>query len=429
MTISSITRSEEGREMREPNEVIRPNGGYSANEDMDPTVSRVPLYPVSLECMKVWLLFAAFGVLPIYAAYVQVGDFRTIYYPLILLLAPILSTYIRRKIHSLILYLILHVAMGSFALAAPDAVSKAIAIVFLLLLTVYGIVRQVSKEPERELTFFSLVSLVASMLVVYIFASAMGKMEYETPLMIQGFIYTIVYLYYDHQVAITDALKKMDKQGTMSTRNAVAFNRNVFGAYLLMVIMLLVGAYAAGLGRFLSSMGRNLMRLIRAIVGALSKGQTSEITMEDPIGELLEESQMEDMPLPQAETSMFWVILQHVLEVAFVLFIVFGIVLLLIRLFKSFNQAKVYHAPDYEEYTSRITKVKPDKQQRVRWNPFDRSPENKIRRAYYRLVRRKIDKDVYRSDTPLEVSEKLPEVKEILSSYEQVRYGNGIKEE
>lgn len=415
--------------MREQREVIRPNGGYSANEMFDPTVSRVPLYSVSLECMKVWLLFAAFGVLPIYAAYVQAGGFSTIYYPLILLLMPILSTFIRRKIRSLALYLVLHIAMGALVLAAPDNVSKAIAVVFLLLLTVYGIVRQVSKEPEKELTFFSLVALVVSMLIVYIFASAMGKMEYETPLMIQGFIYTIIYLYYDHQVAVTDALKKMDKQGTMSTRNVVAFNRNVFGAYLLMVILLLIGAYAAGLGRFLSSMGRNLMRLIRAIVGALSKGQESEIRVDDPIGELLEDTAMEDMPLPQAETAQFWVFLQHVLEVAFVLFITFGIVLLLIRLFKSFNQAKVYHAPDYEEYTSRITKIKPDKQQRIRWNIFDRSPENRIRRAYYKLVKKKMDKDVHRSDTPSEVSEKLPEVREILASYEQVRYGNGINEE
>ena len=51
-----------------------------------------------------------------------------------------------------------------------------------------------------------------------------------------------------------------------------------------------------------------------------------------------------------------------------------------------------------------------------------------MRRAYYKRVKGEMGKTVERSDTPIQVGEKLPDAKELTKRYNEIRYkGEKIK--
>lgn len=390
---------------------------------------KIPKYPVWMECIKVWILFAVPGFVLLYGSYDQGGGYGEFWFPLVLLIMPIFSTIIRRKIRFLILFILLHAAMCAWVLLSPNLLMSALGGLYMLLLTVYGLVRSLSREPEKDMSSFTLIAAIGTMLLVYIIMFIRVHLEYEWSLMLQGFIFTIIYLWYDHETAVRDALKTMDKQGNMSTRRVIQFNGNVFNGYLAFGVILLVIAYAAGLGRVIGSVGNLLLMVIRKIVGFLTRDTEAPVIEEETtvVSDVIESNDMGG--LPQGETSPFWAFLQHVLVVLFIGFLLYVIVVLLIRAFKNYHRSANYKEEGYEEYKTYYTKARPEKEARQRLSIFDRSPENMIRRAYYKKVRKQIDKKALRSDTPAEVAVKLPEVAEIVDNYEKVRYGKGLADE
>lgn len=398
--------------------------GYVDNERM-PEIDfyRIPKYPVWVECIKVWLMFMVPGMMILYASYVRAGGYSQWWYPLLLLLLPIISTVVRRMLKSLILFLLAHIAMGAFVLLAPDLVVLSLSAIFVLGLTVYGFARSVSKEAERDLNSMVLLCVVLVMLAVYVLCVVQGHLEYEWPLMVQGFVFTIVYLSYDHHTSVRDSLKAINKQGTMSTKRVVKFNAGVFAGYMVLGVVVMFGAYFAGLGTVLTKLGGLIMKVIRAIVGFLTSDETVPVddTQWETVAVESEDDGLVGYVVP--ETSPFWEFLQHVLVVLFIGLVLYFFIRLMIGFFKSFHATRRYQEADYDEYKSFFSKAKAPKEKRERLSIFDRSPENLIRRAYFRKVRRKIDKEVLRSDTPVQVGDKLSDVKQIVEEYQRVRYG------
>ncbi len=397
---------------------------YVDNERMpDIEYYKKPLYPVWMECIKVWLMFALGLFILFYAAF-DVGEgYGYFYYVGVLGLMPPLSVIVRRKVKSLIAYLALHAVFFGWLWLSPSPVLTALAAIYIILVTVYGMVRNMSKELERELSMITFYAAIGMMILVYIIAIVRGKQTaYEGTLLIQGLIYTLIFLYFDHRVSVMNALKAMDRQGNFSTKRIIRFNSAVFLVYMAAAVGLFWLLYYVGLGNLLDWIGHMILRLIRTIVGLLTSEETTVVEeVETVVENQSDTSQMGG--LPAGVTSPIWVFLQHILVAVFVVFIVFALVMLIIRLFKSFHGTYDYSESGYEEYKTFYDKPETESVRRRGLSIFDRSPENLIRRAYYRKVRKKIDKTVSRSDTPTEVAGKVPEVTELIDQYDRVRYG------
>ncbi len=395
---------------------------YVDNERMpDLHYYKIPLYPLWMECIKVWLMFAIGLFVLFYAAYDVGGGYRYYYYIGLLCLMPPLSVLVRRKVKSLIAYLALHALFFACLWISPSPVLTVLAVIYIILVTVYGLVRSMSKERERELTMLTFYLAIGVMVAVYLLAIIRSKPQYESQLLIQGLIYTLIFLYFDHRSSVMDALKAMDKQGNFSTKRIIRFNNAVFLIYMVLTVGLFGLMYYAGFSNILNWIGRLILRLIRWIVGMLTSEEVPEVEEVETIVET-QEGASEMGGLPAGETSPVWEFLQHILVVAFVIFIGWALIMLLIRLFKSFHNSYGYSENGYEEYKTFYEKPGDEGEKRRGLSLFDMSPENRIRRAYYRKVRGKIDKTVSRSDTPSEVGEKLPDVAEIAEKYDEVRY-------
>ena len=388
---------------------------------------KIPKYPVWMECMKVWILAAVPTLLMVYASYDTNGGYSRVWYPVTaLMLMPVLSTILRRTLKSLILYVLAGLIMFAWVIPAENLIMATMMVIFTGALFIYGVARSVSHEAEKDMSGFVLLTLVLVMLLIYVIMVFRGHLEYEFSLLMQGFGIAVVYLWYDHQAQVRTALKAMDKQGNMSTKRVIRFNTNVFNGYLLVGVGVFAAAYFAGLGNLVQLVGRLLLTIIRAIVGLFSKEY--EIPEVESTGEgVISSGGGDEMGLPvPAQTSLFWQILQQILVVVFTGFLIACLVILLIRLFRSFHRNAVYREEGYEEYKTFYSKAKPQREKSGRLSIFDRSPENLIRRAYYKAVRKQMDKTVSRSDTPVEVGEKLPEVLQLVDSDQQVRYGGGL---
>ena len=123
------------------------------------------------------------------------------------------------------------------------------------------------------------------------------------------------------------------------------------------------------------------------------------------------------------ETAMIWIILQKILEVVTVIGLIALAIYLIYRFIRRFMSSYQYVGSGYEETRVNLTKAERDKVRTNRLSIFDRSPENLIRREYWKKVRPEIDKTVLRSDTPGQAGDKLASVQPIVQDYDRVRNG------
>ena len=182
--------------------------------------------------------------------------------------------------------------------------------------------------------------------------------------------------------------------------------------------MLFFVLYEIRLGNLLSLLanyvllgGRRLVRLIFSI-------QPTEKALEQEAG-IIQRTNADIMDFLGGKTAAFWVVTQRILVVVT---IAGGIVLtiwLMYQMYKRFGHREVYRETDLEVsrefYSSGLSGLA--KKERIM------EPEEPVRRKYYHLVKDEMGEKVQPSDTPTVVADKVPVVKNILTEYEQVRYG------
>lgn len=402
-------------------------GGYSEEERMpDIDFYRKPKYPVWIEALKVFLMFCIGGMVILYAAY-DLAEGRQMYilFAVGFLLMPILSTIVRRLSRNLFLFLLPHIAFGAYVLMlSPDIILTALGMLYVILLTVYGLVRQMSRQSEKEMSMIVLFSAIFAMLVIYGISIYRGHGEYEMLLMGQGLVYIVLFLFYQHRMSLLATLGAIEKGSNFSTKHVIGFNTRMYFGYMGLGVLLLVGLYIAGFGDLLSILGRWLLLMIRKIVRALVKVEPTPETIEEEAEEAQQIQQDIGMVIGQGiETAFIWVILQKILEVITVIGLIVGVVYLIYRFIRRFMSSYQYVGTGYEETRVNLARAGKDKVRTERLSIFDRSPENLIRREYWKKIRTVIDKTVLRSDTPQEAGMKYAAVSGIVHDYESVRYG------
>ena len=387
-----------------------------------------PKYPVVIEALKVFLLLV--GIVPfiLYAGY-ELADktYEYAWFSLGFMIMPWISTYVRRCIPSIIVYILAHLVMGAWILLSPHVIMTCFGVIFWGILTVYGIVRQMSKEAERELSMPMLLLVLAGKVGIYIVAVDHNCLAFTPVLMSLAILYGVLFLYYQHWIGVHDALKSLDKEGNFSVRRVIGFNNKMFLAYLGIVVAVFAILYVAGMDDLINWLTTMMILFVRKLAQIINEADESEGYIEEQAP--AQDEGAADGPMfgvEPAEPSPFWLFLEFLLEVAFFAIVVGFIVYCCYSAFKRFSEVHKYQEQGYEEtkvFYKAAPKQKKPKRRSLR-EMFDNSPENKIRRAYYKKVRGYMGKRVHPYETPAEVAETLPDVRELVQAYDEARYAH-----
>ena len=120
--------------------------------------------------------------------------------------------------------------------------------------------------------------------------------------------------------------------------------------------------------------------------------------------------------------KLFGYIIRWILLYWYVLAIIVFVLYLLKEDYVRRKEKRKYERLEYTETKEFYRGTAPKRSLRsiVRW--LDRSEENLVRRAYYKRVKGEMGKTVERSDTPMQVGEKLSDAKELTKRYNEIRY-------
>ena len=149
-------------------------GGYVDEERLGPIDDyRRPRYPVWVECLKVFLMFSIGGLVILYAAYDLAAETnRYLLFAAGFFLMPVISTVVRRYSRNLLLFLFPHALFIVYDLMlSPDLILTALGMLYVIALILYGMVRQMSRQPEKEMSMIVLFAAVFIMLLIYALAA------------------------------------------------------------------------------------------------------------------------------------------------------------------------------------------------------------------------------------------------------------------
>lgn len=391
-----------------------------------------PKYPVWVEALKVFLLFLAPCCLLTFAGYETAGvsgmAFSLPFYAM-----PWISTWLRRNVSNFFIFLLVHLLFGAWLILPCELPVRALGILYVILVTAYGMVRRLGKQAEREAGFAVMYAALALLFGMAIFMAVQETVSYNGILIIQSLGYVVLFLFYQHRLSIFDALRTMEGNSNFSTKRVTAFNTKMLWSYLSLAGIVFALLYVLGLGRILGDLGAWFMRAVRWLTQYLARdGDPSE---EDSLAAVVDPDTDEPAPmLPDAEPWKIWVVLGEILEIAFIIVAAAAIIFGIYYVIKTFLQSRTMRVRRYQEDAFEETKEyyngndKTHKKRRRLADLFDNSPEGRIRRAYYRRVKSQIDRKVKRSDTPQEVGVKLADMKDLASQYNEVRYKDNVTE-
>lgn len=374
------------------------------------------LYPVWMEGLKVWLLFAPILIIMLAVIYAEYGYSRwwimTGYFVM-----PFLSTLIRRKTSNLFLFIISSLVMALWVLLMPGLLLKILGGGFALLLMAYGIVRKNSRI-ERPLTLTYLIFVLVFITVTDLVMLSKDFTEYQAAVLLEGLVYTGSFLFLQHRIALIDSLTTIDKRSNRSIKQMTRFNSVLYLGFFVLISLAFLGLYEIRLGNLLSLLanyvllgGRRLVRMIFSIEA------TEKAMMQEQ--DLIRRTNADIVDFLGGHTAAFWVIAQRILVIVVIIGAIVLAVYLMVHIYQRFGHKVVYHEKDLEVsrefYTSRTGRQK--RRGRIQ------EPEEPVRKRYYYLVKKEMGETVLPSDTPTDVAGKVPAVSEILSEYETVRYG------
>ena len=395
------------------------------HQDMapDPEYYEHPKWSISLECWKLCLLFASFSFPMLYAAYDQ-GGWGQVWFPALMLFFPILSTFLRRKLRMLVPFILVHAGFGAYVyLLSPNDLMSLFGYIFVIMLFVYGMYRHMTHEEERDMSYATLYLAIGMMLLTYLACTIRGHEEYQTALLAQGLVYSLLFLSYQHRTSISRTLSVMDSRDNFSTKRTIRFNKVVFLAYMGLLALAFALLYALGLSKWLTLGGQYLMLGIRRLVRFLTKTEPAPgVKEEEAAAESNIQEEASQMLVPAGKTARGWVVAQRILVVVFVVVVVLLLIYVLVRTFQRFHKTYGYSEKNYTENKTFYTREKTVRRRRTLREMLDLGPEDKIRKAYYNTVKHKIDKTVLRSDTPSQAAGKEPEIAPLVDRYDQVRY-------
>ena len=385
----------------------------------------LPKYPIIIEAMKVFLLFAGAVSIVSYAAYYS-GGFDAVLYTLPLYVQPWITTFVRRRFSKVVLDEALFVIFAAWLLLSPALVVTLLAGAYMLAVTAYQIVREFSESEEREAGIVIVCFNAVLMLAVGIFAIIQGLRSFEWWLGGLALMYAVLFARYLHYIAIEGAIKHLEgavQHSNFSVRRVRRINNRIVWSFVIFMLTAVGTVYLVGLNKVVEQAAVEVMEYIEPDIGKGyaagapgTGGQMSDRIKHDFAkwdGSTQEENGL---------TVLMGDIIQGIILGWCVIAVVALIIYLIHEERMRRREERDFEGLDYEE-THEFYRGTAPKGLRKRFaSILDRSPENLVRRTYYKRVKGEMGKKVKRSDTPMQVGIKLSDLEPLVQQYNEVRY-------
>lgn len=379
-----------------------------------------PRYPIWLEGLKVFLIFVGAACAISYAAF-YAGGYEATLYTVPFYVQPWLTTYVRRRWNTVIKDIFLAVVFVGWLFLAPNLATGITALGYVILLTGYQIVREFSYEPEREAGTCIIAINAAFMVLVGLLMILHRQWQFISVLNILTIGYAVLFLKYRHYMTIEELIgteKGSEEKSNFSEQRVREHNNRMFWVFCAIIILIIVVVNEAGTEKVLV---RNIDKIVIRVEENLNHGgqkikpiRTTSV-LEEQVDWLEENYEF-------TLAKFFGYIIRWILLYWYVLAILVFILYLLKEDYVRRKEKRKYEKLEYTETKEFYRGTAPKRSLRsiIRW--LDRSEENLVRRAYYKRVKGEIGKTVERSDTPIQVGEKLPDAKELTKRYNEIRY-------
>lgn len=385
----------------------------------------LPKYPIIIEAMKVFLLFAGAVSIVSYAAYYS-GGFDAVLYTLPLYVQPWITTFVRRRFSKVVLDAALFVIFAAWLLLSPALVVTLLAGAYMLAVTAYQIVREFSESEEREAGIVIVCFNAVLMLAVGIFAIIQGLRSFEWWLGGLALMYAVLFARYQHYIAIEGAIKHLEgavQHSNFSVRRVRRINNRIVWSFVIFMLTAVGTVYLVGLNKVVEQAAVEVIEYIEPDIGKGyaagapgTGGQMSDRIKHDFAkwdGSTQEENGL---------TVLMGDIIQGIILGWCVIAVVALIIYLIHEERMRRREERDFEGLDYEE-THEFYRGTAPKGLRKRFaSILDRSPENLVRRTYYKRVKGEMGKKVKRSDTPIQVGIKLSDLEPLVQQYNEVRY-------
>lgn len=376
--------------------------------------------------------------------------------PALLLFLPwLLMGLLRARVNNVALVLLGHVALAALPVLLPLAFApKALLTAGTVLLALLSLGKRLAAErTERErrstygrgtqeeyerirgdgavwrLSTGVLIFLLALNVVLIFCSGVFGSQGANSVLAAWAPVYLVCGLITRQTAGVDQALSHLRSGARQPVQAVLRMQNTVLILLLVLVLLLILPASVLPLGAVLYALGDWIMLGIRALIRWLFAGgdgaeepPPTEQQAPPPQGENILEQ------LPQGEAGIVWVILGYVLAVVVLAALVLLVIWAVIHLLRRFSGARGVGDGDQREFLKPSMEKQAAKRQPL-WRPrFGSGPQARVRRAYYRAVRRQIRRGarVTQAQTTGEIqqalagTEGLPELTQL---YNEARYG------
>lgn len=384
----------------------------------------LPKYPIIIEAMKVFLLFAGAAGIVSYAAYYN-GGYDAALYTLPLYVQPWIATLVRRRWNQVVLDVVLSVIFAAWLLLSPALVVTLLGGVYMLGVTAYQVVREFSESEEREAGILIICLNAVLMVAVGIFAIVQGMRGFEWWLGGLVLVYAVLFARYQHYIAIADAIKHLEsaaQHSHFSTKRVRRINNRIVWSFIALMLASIGLAYATGLNDAVEKAAAGVIAQIdignKKYYSVGASGTSTE--MSDKI--------KDDRAKWDGSTQEESVWMGNIIRGIIIGWCVIAVTALIIYLIREDRMRRRsdgnWEDLGYEETHEFYRGTAPKRSRRRLSQIMDRSPENLVRRAYYKRVKAEMGKAVKRSDTPKQVGAKLSGLEPLVRQYNEVRYKN-----
>ena len=372
-------------------------------------------------------------------------DWRFPLYPL-LVAATILTYLIRKMAKHIWQYIVLAVILLILPLYLPilpaflvDFKPKLIlgvSLAFLIGRSFYlRILHQTKAAPIGDLGMQTLVLLI--MVGLNIIAIRFELMVLSQVYFYLSVIYLVMALVRWHWASLSNQMERFRVMPTQPIARIIRFNKILLAGYIAGAAVLLILSPVLHLHDLVPWLGQLLLAALRWLVSLMSRSTPTETTPETvPSTEPTESQPI--FPVDTNEPARWLLILQEIIYymvlVAAVAALLGLLIYLLYRIYKRFYESNQPDSDKRESLLPNITSQVLERLDRTRnrWlAQFGQSPEQKIRRLYYKLIDSQIHHGLdYKSSLTARQMvdrlnhEKYPELATLTQLYELARYGS-----
>lgn len=387
------------------------------------------MHGIGMELVKVVFMFSLVSeALVCFLAALQ-KDVEYAPYMLALVLAPVVSVFLRRFVQNFGLFLLGHILLMCGLFLYPTALTRVLAGMYIAADIIYIYARRTSGTDDPMSTMQLALAFAVALVLYYV----TGKMDLENlrPMILVMFILHIsVYMIYFHQLNVRGALEASAEHLNQSTKKLNGINNKIIAFYVVIMLLLIGVGVVLRMDVVFAMLGQMLLLLLRVIVRFLFRGDSPE-------GEVIvggEEAAVGgDSPGPGGEyvTYQFWLILEKFIIAAALIGALILLIYLIYHFYQKFvrNRVTEQSTSEFEETTIFVEKVaRVKKERKSLFDYFNLTNDKKVRHIYAKKVQKQIKAgvNVTASQTAQEIKKVVTreDLGSITTLYEKARYSN-----